>query len=88
MAALSISGFLLVCFGEYFANETFTILGKDEAKYGPEMPHKTVLSIIGERRSIYKRLSNRLIRILPRNQRMMKRVRGVLISADLDLKQR
>jgi len=63
MAALSISTFLLVHFGEHFANGTCTILSKDEAKRGPGMPHTTLSSITGERHSIYKRQNNRLIGI-------------------------
>lgn len=55
MAALSISRFLLAYFGGYFANGTCTIVGKDEAKHGSGTPHKTVSSLIGESRSIYKR---------------------------------
>lgn len=79
MTAVSISRFLLVYFGAHFENGTCTILGNNEAKYGPGMTLKTVLSITGERCSIYKRQSNRLIRILHRKQRALKHLRDVCL---------
>lgn len=85
---LSISIFLLVYFEKHFANGTRTILVTDEAEYGPEVPHKSASSITGERCSIYERQSNRLIRMLLRSCRVMKHLRGVLISTDLDFEQR
>lgn len=88
MAALNISMFLLVYFEEHFANGTCTILVVDEADYGPGVPHKSASSITGERCSIYKRQSNRLLRMLLRSRTVMKHLRGVLISTDLDFQQR